>query len=317
MDDERHTTQRKFMATLVELILACSVSTSPVVEDTLYRVVMGHASGHTLTVHDVHTQENFTLDKSERAVALAQGLAKAGHPVRLGMVALPYRWVIEEMRLDAESTLDACTQIKLSSELLEQAIKKEGSKTEDQLHRALARYYMPDDPESLEAIDWGARILLVEQVDISRAHDSNTPLPGGIYKLERSAFFEKSDDTREGRQGRAHTSSRTAPPASSHSTLLYREAREQEVTEVAPLEEEPTPETQETPPVTPPPSQTPRYKWWQIRKRLQATRPQADTPDSEREDEAPSSNLSKTPPPASTSDTPPSPSSSSEHEETP
>ncbi len=176
--------------TLAQFILACSLSSEPDVEDTLYRVVMATSQGHPhwIQTHDGHL---YTPENQERAERMLSGLLGVpGARVHVGVAALPSQRLMKQT-LEPERALDACTNIGLASLELEPLLGKKTRKDIQAYHEALATYYAPGEPESLEALSFGARVLAIEDVDVREEAERDDPMPGPTFTLSRSMFYEE------------------------------------------------------------------------------------------------------------------------------
>lgn len=174
------------LVTLAQLILACSLSSEPEVENTLYQVVMVGSQG---APYFIQTGQGHTyLPKTrERAETLLSGvLAVPGARVHIGLSALPSSR-LKAHTLEPERALDACTNVGIASLELEALLQD--ATTLQARHEALAAYHAPDDPTSTTALAWGARVLASPEVDVREEAESDTPREGPTFKLVRSAFY--------------------------------------------------------------------------------------------------------------------------------
>lgn len=174
--------------TLAQLILACSLSSEPHVEDTLYRVVMATSQGHPywMATDEGHL---YTPETLGRAQGMLKGFQDAQHTVHIGLAALSSER-LKDATLEPSRALDACTNIGIASLELESVLPL-SSKKPQEMHEALALYFMPAHPTSLAALSMGARVLAIKQVNVREEADAEHPLPGPTYQLERSLFYEQ------------------------------------------------------------------------------------------------------------------------------
>lgn len=180
--------------TLWQLILVCSLAGEPHadrVEDTLYRVIMASSQGNPLYIHDATTQRDYAPVTGEEAEAIAEELAAAGHSIHVGIGALPLA-VLERERVGTSRALDACTNIGVASLALKEVFTKtnpRGMSELNKLHMRLGAYWSPDDPESVSAFSFGARVLQVEPADVSEQARAARPKPAPRYPKPQHIFF--------------------------------------------------------------------------------------------------------------------------------
>lgn len=183
----------KLTLTLAQLILACSLTERPDVQDTLYNVVLAASAGQPYIVHDLTTGEHYQSTTPSRVQAIREGLEREHHELRLGLAALSSR-SLTEARLTDSRAFDVCTQIGLASLQLEGHLSA-GHASLDARHQSLAKYYDPEHPESFQALDFGARVLALAPVDVSAEADAEHPRPSPTYVIEKSAFFGSGTPT--------------------------------------------------------------------------------------------------------------------------
>lgn len=176
--------------TLAQFILACSLSAEPQVEDTLFRVVHATSKGHPhfLLTHEGHV---YTPEDRARAKRTLQGVLDVpGARVHIGVASLTSQR-LKTLRIEPHEALDPCTNIGIASLELESLLDASTRKSTQALHEALATYYAPNNSDGLEAISFGARVLVIKKVDVQKEAENDDPEPGPTFTLERSAFYEE------------------------------------------------------------------------------------------------------------------------------
>lgn len=191
--------------TLWQLILVCSLAGEPHadrVEDTLYRVIMASSQGNPLYIHDATTQRDYAPVTRDEAEAIAEELAAAGHHIHVGVSAVPLA-VLERERVGTSRGMDACTNIGVASLALEEVfteINPRGASELNKLHMRLGAYWAPDDPESVAAFSFGARVLQIEPVDVSQQASASRPKPAPRYPKPQNIFFGGGGPKTPGKQ---------------------------------------------------------------------------------------------------------------------
>lgn len=170
--------------TLAQMILACSLSSSPHVEDTLYRVVMASSQGqpYWMATSQGHV---YTPETQERAESILEGM-KSGE-VHIGLAALSMTRLIQQDIVPTRA-LETCTNLGIASLELEAVLTPETKRSVQVMHEALALYYDPRQPDGLGAISFGARVLAITHVNVQEEAYAEYPLPGPTFILKRGVF---------------------------------------------------------------------------------------------------------------------------------
>ncbi len=183
------------VVSLAELIMACALSPSAEVHDHLYNVVIVQSQGHPLFLQSAqgHT---YAPDSAKDAIAIVKGFDEARMSYRIGVAGLSNH-ALEGYKLSTDDALDACQNIGAASLVLEDLfITHDVSKGTSAMHKALAAYYDPHDPDGLEAITFGARVLARQDVSVERlALDQQAglkPVTGPTFKMPARLFFDDS-----------------------------------------------------------------------------------------------------------------------------
>lgn len=172
------------MINITTLILACSMSSSPQINDLMYRIITAHSGGHAYFITNSSTGLSYRPETPQLALAMATGLAQSGHQIELGLTGLPQS-TMERWKLSPAQAFEACPHIKVASLELEELIERADFRNEDRLHKKLAAFHQPDSPQSAQAIDWGAKVLAIEPISLEQEDSAR---PGGQYTLYRSPF---------------------------------------------------------------------------------------------------------------------------------
>lgn len=189
--------------TLPVLITACSMASSQLVDDLLYNVVMGHAKGNYLYIHNYSTNATYHPSTTKQAIALAKAFDRPHYHYYVGLAALNPRH-LKKWKLTHAKAFDACTNIKVASLELASLMKqykvtRRTKATEHRIHKALAQYYLPQAPTHTDAIDWGALILSQVKVSVSKQLTATHPLPSASYQVHRP-MIKGADAKRDGVQ---------------------------------------------------------------------------------------------------------------------
>lgn len=155
------------------VIVTCALSSSGQgapehVESLLYRI----ASVNTRDALHAHTVIDATLGRRHEATSvseaagIARALVDAGHTVHLGPMGLPPQ-TRARYRLSVEQSLDVCKAVGVASLELERLVTPSIASRDELLHIALSAYWSPDDPDDLQAIEWGARVLATPTADVA------------------------------------------------------------------------------------------------------------------------------------------------------
>lgn len=157
--------------TLAQLILACSLSSSPHVHNTLHRVIMASSKGQPYWIATseghVYTPEHVT-----RAEAIIEGLPN--QELHIGLAALS-RVHLERLDVTFTQAFDVCTHVGIASLELEGVLTAKTRSHVQAMHEALATYYDPRTPDSLSALSFGAKVLAMQEIDVEEEASSETP----------------------------------------------------------------------------------------------------------------------------------------------
>ena len=187
--------------TLWQLIVACSLSQAEPeqaghVEDVLYRIIMATSQGNPLWVGDVQSQSSFAPSTHEEAVEITHTLLQRGGRTHVGLAALAPE-TMRRWRIGPAQALDACTNIGIASMALEARLGPRTQRDEDELHVQLADYFVPGDPDRLEAMGMGAKVLTIRPVDVSTQARSAQPKAAPRYPARQKMFFGEGTPTPE------------------------------------------------------------------------------------------------------------------------
>ena len=189
--------------TLPVLITACSMASTPLINDMLYNIAMGHSKGNYLYIHNYSTNGTYHPSTKAQAIALAKAFSAPNHVFYAGLTGLnPVH--IKKWKLNYHQAFDACTNIKVASYELSDLFKKyritrRNKATEHKIHKALAQYYMPHHPNHTDAIDWGALILSQAKVSVAKQLKSAHPLPTATYTVVHREIKNKRSGRRRRR----------------------------------------------------------------------------------------------------------------------
>lgn len=171
--------------TLAQLILACSLSSSAHVHDTLHRVVMASSQGHTFWIA-TSTGHVYTPAHLERALSIVDGLDT--QTLHLGLAALSTTH-LKRLEFEPAHAMDSCTNLGMTSLELERVLPKKGARTAIQaMHKALALYYSPLEPEGMGALSFGAKVLATPTIDVSKEAASEHPSSGPTFTVSLDLF---------------------------------------------------------------------------------------------------------------------------------
>ncbi len=176
--------------TLAELILMCSLASSPHVQDTLYRVVLAHSGGQPLTIVDATTSRTYQVTDPARAALIAGRLEDSGHRLHIGVAGLSNHLRFR-LQITPGDALKPCRNIGFASLELERVLTQRTKRDIDALHRALAHYFDPNNPEHLQAIAWGSRVLATPRVSVKQQVHAQGPnrLPTITYEGARATIL--------------------------------------------------------------------------------------------------------------------------------
>lgn len=180
------------MWNLWQLIMACSLAHGPGhahVEDVLYRVIMATSQGNPLAIHDATTHAVYTPSGPREAAQIIDGLRRQGHALHIGLAALSEDWRTQ-YKLSGARALDSCANVGVASLALEEVLSPAAQRDDDALHAQIATYWSPRDPTSVDALTWGARVLMVSPVDVSAQAQAAAPRPAPTYMGRARMFFD-------------------------------------------------------------------------------------------------------------------------------
>lgn len=172
--------------TLPALIMMCALTPHDGVKDTLYRIILTHSRGQLLYIQNPSTGLTYTPTTQARAVHMTNALRRANHNARIGLAALNPN-DLSLWRMTTIDGFDACKHIKLTSTLLERAMKKYrvvNANNDARLRKALAYYYDKKNAKALTTLDWAFMVMALPRVSVKK--DLKTPRPGSLYTVKRS-----------------------------------------------------------------------------------------------------------------------------------
>lgn len=169
---------------LFSLILVCAVSNDPQVAAHTYQIAQA-VDVEVTYVDDLTNASGYSPSSVEVAAGLVSTLLKEGHDIRVGLGQIPARIAWDEFGLSAEQMLDPCTNIAVTTELLERAFSAHRSPK-----KALA-FYLKSDAKDPQGLRWADYILSKEMVDLDiEAFNTETPKPSRRFFGEVRVFSE-------------------------------------------------------------------------------------------------------------------------------
>src|SRR5690554_4223297 len=141
---------------LVSLILMCSLATSSATNSLVYQVAQTNDADPAY-IDDWSDASVYRPNDLDQAAKMIAALLRAGHELRVGVLQLPARQTIQAYGVTSKDLVDACTNIAIGSDRLEQA----QARFPDDQTKALA-WYLTDDPQNTAGKRWARLVLHVE-----------------------------------------------------------------------------------------------------------------------------------------------------------
>lgn len=169
---------------LVNLILMCSLATSPATNSLVYQVARVNNADPTF-IDDWSDESVYRPHDPLQAAQMIAALLRVGHELRVGILQIPARQTLQSYGIASRDLVDACTNIAIGSDRLEQAREKFGR---DQI-KVLA-WYLTDDPKSPVGRYWAHEVLRGETVDLDAAQKNiEQPIASREYARPSMRLF--------------------------------------------------------------------------------------------------------------------------------
>ena len=188
---------------LISLILFCAVSTNTVAL-TLSHQVATSVDGDPYYIDDLTDAKVYTPVRRAEAVGILTALLEAGHDVRVGLTQLPARRAIQEYGHSPAELIDACPNVAIGTDLLEQSLEE----TNQNPRRALATY-LTNEHDNPMGLFWADSVLAEPAVELeSVSSNVENPQPSRRYSVDKreSLFLERSNTSPEVKSSTGDTS---------------------------------------------------------------------------------------------------------------
>lgn len=169
---------------LVTLILMCSLAQSTSTNSMLYQIAQTSDADPTY-IDDLTDGVVYTPSRIADASQMVSALVSAGHDIRVGVMQLPAREVMQSYSMTSLELVDSCRNVAVASDRLTQARHRYPEKDP-----AALSWYLTGDPKSAVGLSWALDVLAVEPVELqSKLGDVENPLPSRKYSRSGSLIF--------------------------------------------------------------------------------------------------------------------------------
>lgn len=175
------------MYTLAQMIMMCAVNATPATRDTLYAVIETHSAGYPHLVVDLTKGKRFETSSSKDAARILGPLMQANFDVRIGLAGL-HPVHLRSFGVTPEQALEPCVNIELASRVLGRLAKTRSIralKGKDRLHGLVATYYAPGKEMGQVALGFGARVVELGPISVTRELRTTSPRASMTYELGR------------------------------------------------------------------------------------------------------------------------------------
>lgn len=175
---------------LVSLILFCAISSNSVAL-TLSHQVAASIDGDPYYIDDLTDAKIYTPVRRGEALGILTALLEAGHDVRVGLTQLPARRAIQEYGHSPGDLIDACPNVAIGTDMLEQSLA-----TTNQNPRLALATYLTGERDNAMGLFWADSVLAKPAIELeSVAANVENPQPSRRYSVNRrdSIFLESSD----------------------------------------------------------------------------------------------------------------------------
>lgn len=178
---------------LVNLILMCSLATSPATNSLVYQIAQVNNADPTF-IDDWSDKSVYRPHDPLQAAQMIAALLRVGHELRVGILQIPARQTLQSYGIASRDLVDACTNIAIGSDRLEQAREKFGL---DKI-KVLA-WYLTDDPASPIGRYWAHEVLRGESVDLDAAQKNiEQPIASREYARPSMQLFASQEGAGNG-----------------------------------------------------------------------------------------------------------------------